>query len=200
MSGSIRVPGVVIGLMGLALLLVPALAEEGAEEAKPAYVGAEGCKMCHKSEKQGEQMGKWMESKHAQAYATLASDQAKEIGAKQGMADPQKDGKCLKCHVTAYGADASLIAQPKAGKKGFQMEDGVQCEACHGPGSLYKKRSVMKDREAALAAGLLIPDEKTCTGCHNDESPTFTEFKFEEMFKKIAHPIPKAAAEEGSAQ
>ena len=28
--------------------------------------------------------------------------QAKEIAKAKGIADPQKDGKCLKCHSTAY--------------------------------------------------------------------------------------------------
>ena len=186
--------GAAAAALGLLLLQAPGLAEEGAPAAKPkpAYVGAGGCKMCHKSEKKGNQFGQWEASKHAKAYATLATPQAKEIAKKKGIADPQKDGKCLKCHVTAHGVDASLIE----GKK-YKIEDGVQCESCHGPGSLYKKRPIMKDRKAAVAVGLIIPDEKTCKQCHNEESPTFKSFKYEEMVAKIAHPYPKGAAGEG---
>ena len=36
------------------------------------YVGSEKCKMCHKTEKQGNQFGIWEASAHAKAYATLA--------------------------------------------------------------------------------------------------------------------------------
>ena len=192
--------GAAAAALGLLLLQAPGLAEETAPAAKPkpAYVGAGGCKMCHKSAKKGNQFGQWEASKHAKAYATLATPEAKKIAAEKGIADPQKDGKCLKCHVTAHGVDPSLIAAPKKGKKGFQIEDGVQCESCHGPGSLYKKRSVMKDRKAAVAVGLIIPDEKTCKQCHNEESPTFKDFNYEEMKKKIAHPNPaKAPGGEG---
>ena len=192
--------GAAAAALGLLLLQAPGLAEEAAAPAakpKPAYIGAAGCKTCHKSEKKGNQFGQWEASRHAKAYATLATPAAKEIAKKKGIADPQKDGKCLKCHVTAHGVDPSLIAAPKKGKKGFQIEDGVQCESCHGPGSLYKKRSVMKDRKAAVAVGLIIPDEKTCKQCHNEESPTFKSFKYEEMVAKIAHPYPKGAAGEG---
>jgi hypothetical protein len=42
------------------------------------------------------------------------------------------------------------------------------------------------------SVGLVIPDEKTCKTCHNEESPTFAGFEYEEMVKKIAHPIPDA--------
>jgi hypothetical protein len=72
------------------------------------------------------------------------------------------------------------------------MEEGVSCEQCHGAGSVYKSNTIMKDRAKALASGMIVPDEKTCITCHNDKSPTFKEFKYEESVKKIAHPRPKA--------
>ena len=65
------------------------------------------------------------------------------------------------------------------------------CESCHGAGSEYKSMKVMKDREASVAAGLVIPTEETCTGCHNDKSPTFKGFDFAEYSAKIAHPNPE---------
>jgi len=45
----------------------------------------------------------------------------------------------------------------------------VQCEACHGAGSDYKKMSIMKDREKAVANGLEIPSQATCNGCHTGD-------------------------------
>lgn len=155
---------------------------------KATYVGAARCKMCHKKQKSGAQYVKWQNSKHSKAYATLASPEAKKIAKAKGIADPQKAKECLKCHVTAYDAPAKAL-----GKK-YSIEDGVGCESCHGPGSLYKKKKTMKALRAGkldpATVGLIKPTEKTCRGCHNEESPSFKEFDFEKMKEKIAHPVP----------
>ena len=169
-------------------------AEEAAAE-KAAYIGVEACGKCHKRASTGDQLGKWQSAGHSKAYVTLASPEAAKIAKERGIADAQKDGKCLKCHVTAHGVDPALIEPAPEGKKGFVVADGVQCEACHGPGSLYQSRSTMKSREASVAAGLMIPNEKTCIKCHNKESPTFKGFNYEEMVKKISHPNPKKGGE-----
>ena len=150
------------------------------------YVGVQKCGMCHKSEARGNQLGHWKETKHSEAYATLAGDAAKAIGKKTGIDDPQKDPKCLKCHVTAYGAAKELLDVK------YSMDEGVTCEACHGPGSDYMKLGIMKDKEKAIAAGLVIPTKDLCVKCHNEESPSYVKFNFEEMYAKIAHPVPKA--------
>ena len=68
----------------------------------------------------------------------------------------------------------------------------MQCEACHGPGGDYKAMNVMKDKALAVAAGMIVPDEKTCLKCHNAESPTFKSFDFKTAYAKIAHPRPAA--------
>lgn len=155
-----------------------------AEEHK--YVGVKKCSMCHKSEAKGDQYGKWLSSKHAKAYETLCTPQAKETAEKAGVAgNPEQAPECLRCHVTAFGVDAGLLDE------GFVKEDGVQCESCHGAGGDYKGLSVMKDREQAIAAGMVIPSEETCVKCHNPESPNYKEFNFEEYSQKIAHPRPK---------
>lgn len=156
----------------------------GSATAENAYVGADGCKMCHKKADKGNQYGAWAESKHSKAYETLASDKAKEFGSARGIANPQEAPECLKCHVTAYGVDASLL------DKKYKIEDGVGCESCHGAGKEYKKIKVMKDRAQAIAAGLVIPTEETCTKCHNEESPAYKPFDFEEKKAQIAHPNP----------
>jgi len=91
----------------------------------------------------------WAKTKHAITWGHLKHDQ-------------QKQADCISCHTT----------------NGAQLLN-VQCEACHGAGSGYKTLSVMKDREKAIAAGLVVPDETTCTrGCHNKRSPTFKGFDF----------------------
>jgi hypothetical protein len=151
---------------------------------KPEYVGSTKCKTCHKAEKNGQQYKLWTEKKHAQAYKDLKSDNAKEKAKVMGVKDPLKDEKCLSCHSTAYGK--------KNIAKSFKIEDGVSCEACHGPGSLYKKSKVMKDKKASIAAGMLEATEATCKECHKADTPghkgKFKDFKTE--YAKIAHPVP----------
>ena len=44
-----------------------------------------------------------------------------------------------------------------------------------------------------MEAGMVVPNEKTCTTCHNEESPTFKGFDFATYNEKIAHPNPQAA-------
>lgn len=153
-----------------------------------AFVGAEKCKMCHNTPAKGKQFTQWAESKHAKAYQTLASEEAKKIGATKGIADPQKSPACLKCHVTGHGAPAALL------KDKYKAEEGVSCESCHGPGGDYWNMTVMKDRAKALAAGMVVPTEKTCTTCHNSENPTHKGFDYQAMLAKVAHPNPARGA------
>jgi hypothetical protein len=185
---TVRICFAVAASLGALTLLTfigqPAVAEE---EAAPQYIGAVTCaKICHKTAKQGEQLSLWQASSHAKAFETLASAEAKKIGAKMGIADPQKADACLTCHLTGHGAAAEAF-----GSK-YTADEGVGCEACHGAGSLYKKRSLMKNREAAVGAGLVVPTEATCKECHNEKSPTYKAFDYEEMVKKIAHAKPAA--------
>jgi len=174
-------------VMGIGFALAMGAADVRAKE--PQYVGAKKCKTCHKKELIGNQYGKWEEMKHAKAYDTLKGEDALKIAKEKGLSVPPSEAKeCLECHATAYGEDAAKFAQ-----KPLAVQDGVQCEACHGPGSLYKKKKTMADREKSLAAGMWDPgkDEKICTGCHNDRSPTFESFDFEKRKEEIAHPIPE---------
>jgi hypothetical protein len=147
------------------------------------YIGASKCKMCHIKPATGEQYNVWAKGPHAKAMETLAGDEAKKIAAEKGIADPTTDLACTKCHSTVASVDKSLIATAK-------VEEGVGCESCHGPGSMYKGASVMKNRDLALTKGMVIPDEALCKTCHNSESPTFKGFNFAEMSAKIAHPNP----------
>ena len=158
----------------------------GAQEKVPQYIGAKKCAgTCHKTTKQGLQLKIWQASQHAKAYETLGTEGAKEIAKKMGIADPQKDAKCLGCHTTAHDVSDDLVTET------FSRTEGVGCETCHGAGSLYKKRKVMKDKEASIANGMYLPDEKTCLKCHNEESPTYKPFDFEERSKAIAHLKPE---------
>ena len=162
-------------------------AQTGSDK-KHAYVGVDVCGTCHKTEKQGSQLDIWKKSKHAMAYKTLQTEKADKIAKDKGFETPAaKTEACLKCHVSGYNIDASLL------EKKFSMEDGVQCETCHGPGSDYKNLKVMKNRDDAIANGLILPTklEDFCAGCHNPESPTFVARDVKEMWEQIKHPVPK---------
>lgn len=152
------------------------------------YVGVESCGMCHKTEKQGSQLSIWQNSAHSKAFEVLKTDTANQIAKGKGFKEPAaKTWECLKCHVTGYNLDATLL-----GNK-FKIEDGVQCETCHGAGSAYKEMKIMKDKDLAIQKGLILPDklEEFCVSCHNNESPTFVKFDVTEAWNKIKHTIPQ---------
>ena len=180
----------------------------GSDAASPqhAYIGVAGCRMCHNTKKQGEQVVIWKASKHATAYETLKTPEALKMGTDRGLKKaPVESPECLRCHATGW--DLSDAQKADFLKPAFKVEDGVQCETCHGAGNDYKSLSVMKDRALALKAGLMIGDEKLCVTCHNDQSPAwkpdrFTTkdgkkvgFDYAACWEKIKHPLPKEQAE-----
>ncbi len=152
-------------LLGLAIILSTAAT---AQQAK--YIGATKCKMCHNKPDKGAQYDKWAAGPHANALSVLKGDE-------------KNDPKCLKCHSTAVKVDNSLVATLK-------QDEGVSCESCHGPGSLYKSAAIMKNEKLALSKGMILPTEEVCRTCHNEESPTFKGFNYEEFKAKIAHDDP----------
>lgn len=149
------------------------------------YVGVKMCAICHKKDDSGNQMGIWEKGPHAKAFETLGTDKAKETAKKQGIDDPQKSGKCLQCHSTAYNFTESVATEK------IKPEDGVTCESCHGPGKKFMAKTTMEDRTKAVAGGLIYPATQSCTLCHNDKSPTWKGFDEKAMVEKIAHPDPK---------
>jgi hypothetical protein len=147
------------------------------------YIGAEKCKLCHNKPATGDQYGKWLKDPHSQAIKTLSNQASLDYAKKNGIADPAKDPKCLKCHSTYERADAKLRGTITAA-------EGVSCETCHGPGSSYKTPAIMKNVAMAKTLGMIVPDKQLCLQCHNKENPFFKEFNFETYSAKIAHPNP----------
>ena len=147
------------------------------------YIGATKCKMCHNKAAKGEQYKVWAAGPHAKAMASLSSEESLAYAKENGIEDPTKEASCIKCHSTAGRIDESLNI-------GVKMTEGVSCESCHGPGSKYKSNTIMKDQAKAIANGLIVPDQKLCEGCHNEENPFHKPFNYEESLKKIAHPSP----------
>ena len=152
-------------LLGMVIFF---LSSVNAQDAK--YIGAAKCKMCHNKADKGGQFAEWSAGPHAKAMASLKGAEL-------------KDPKCLKCHSTAASVDQGLVAS-------ITVAEGVSCETCHGPGSLYKTASIMKDQKMAMAKGLILPTEKVCKKCHNEESPHYKGFNFKEYSAKIAHDDP----------
>lgn len=131
------------------------------------YIGAAKCKMCHNKAEKGAQFAKWSADPHSKAFASLKGAEA-------------KNPKCLKCHSTAASVDQALVTT-------ITVEEGVSCESCHGPGSAYKVATVMKDQKLSLSKGMIMPTEKVCKKCHNEESPHYKGFNYKEYVAKISH-------------
>jgi hypothetical protein len=117
-----------------------------------SYVGDAVCSGCHVAE-----AAHFATTAHARAWETLVSR------------DKQFDRSCVGCHVTGY-------EQPGGSTLGHtEGLENVQCEQCHGPGSLH-----VADPTSAMQLG---NTEQTCTGCHNEEhSP---RFQFESYLPRI---------------
>jgi nitrate/TMAO reductase-like tetraheme cytochrome c subunit len=140
--------------------------KEVTKEVTHEYVGVKICKLCHK--KDGVYPS-WEKTKHAYAYDSLS-------------AEDKKNKEILKYYTTGTTAKGELLTN-------------IQCEACHGPGKDYKKKSVMENKEEAIANGLIIPDENTCKRCHNEKAPKALaalakDFDFKKMVAKGVHAMP----------
>ncbi|MCK4340594.1 MAG: beta-propeller fold lactonase family protein [Phycisphaerae bacterium] len=137
-------------------------ADQGVSDRHPIYVGVQACTKCHAGCAAGHQFSLWRASEHAKAYAVLWSPESKKITELSGITEePHEAAVCLGCHATA--------AESEAWEKedAFRLEDGVQCEKCHGAGSEYMAPAVMMNPEQAMMAGMKMPDERTCMICHN---------------------------------
>jgi YVTN family beta-propeller protein len=166
---------------------------ESTEAVPPAnpfkFTGVTACASCHSGPMFNAQFSRWRLSRHARAYAILATPEALAIAKQRRVTgDPQKCDQCLRCHTTGNGlASTSLM-------EGFDPRDGVQCEACHGPGSGYSLEAFMRDKAAARAKGLLEVNAQTCMRCH--ENAHDKEFVYEMALEEIAHPTkPSPTAE-----
>ena len=112
------------------------------------YTGTESCSDCH-----AEAVEFWKKTVHATAWKTL-----EERG-------QQYDYDCIGCHVTGWD-------KPGGSNLGHndQLRD-VQCETCHGPGSIHVAKGGL-EKPAAIK---LAPAPELCaTQCHTKEhSDTF---------------------------
>lgn len=182
----------------LALLLGAPLAARAADSyataaiREPVYLGAEACAECHDNAATGAQYSKWRTTAHARAYQALSMPESKEITRLSGITeDPLKSRMCLGCHATA--SDEEDWRKDDS----FRLDDGMQCEMCHGPGSEYANKEIMKNREAAMQRGLVVLVKDDCLRCHRPKGSHDMvlkgrkPFNLDEAWQSIAHPIPK---------
>ena len=147
------------------------------------YVGNEVCGTCHAREYK-----KWLGTRHSRSWVMLGmtekADRVKSYFNVKSLT-PQNSAICLQCHGTA--ADTP----PEFRLPTFHVEEGVQCETCHGPGEEYVPEAVMKNKQEAISLGLRMPTKEVCLNCHktkpSHEFMNKKPFDFEEMYKKIAH-------------
>lgn len=141
-------------------------------EEEPVYVGIGQCKMCHLPHFES-----WSTTRMAKAFELLKPGMRPEAKTKYGF-DPAEDFTenpfCLDCHVTGYGMPGGFTTLE-------ETPDmlGVQCEMCHGPGSIYSKMMLKKlgtyTREDYIKMGKLqmpTAEKNACTEkCHHEGSP-----------------------------
>lgn len=184
----------------ISAMIVVLMGASGAFAQDATYVGNSQCKICHNKKDEGEQWNKWKAEKHAKAFELLSSEESKAVAAKMGLAKPAAESpECLRCHVTAYDAATQKCADK------IKLEDGVQCESCHGPSSLHiaeGKKFKSGDKTADPKKLAVHPDEAVCKTCHNEESPTWKAdrytladgttagFDFKQAWEKIQHMKP----------
>ena len=150
------------------------------------YVGAGRCRPCHL-----QQFKSWEQTKMAKAFELLRPGVVVEIKRAHNI-DPTKDytgdPNCVSCHVTGYGQPGGFVSVEKTPNL-----VGVQCEACHGPGSGYLKPELMSlqnkeyKRSALVAAGMVVPSAEGCKLCHNKKSPFYKPFDFATRVREGIH-------------
>jgi YVTN family beta-propeller protein len=182
-------------VLGLLIVSVLIAHQGGAQETErhPIYVGARVCATCHEGSGMGRQYSRWLLSKHARAYAALATPEARKMAELSGIpGEPQEAAVCLGCHATAAEAE-DWEKDPT-----FAVEDGVQCEMCHGPGSEYMPEEIMRDPEAARERGLRKITTRECDRCHYVKGSHVAvhhlpKLDVEEGWRSISHGAPEDA-------
>ncbi|MGK3999448.1 multiheme c-type cytochrome [Sorangium sp. So ce1024] len=112
---------------------------EPVAKGEASYIGIDACTNCHDEERKV-----FDGTAHARAYATLQQD-FKEYNL-----------DCVSCHVTGYGKPGGSTVTHNASLQ------NVQCEECHGPGSLHAQ-----DPEKKGLIVLSPPPESCVTQCHH---------------------------------
>ncbi len=107
----------------------------------------------------------WKEhDKHASAYQVLTEPRSKRIGELLGKNVLAKETGCIPCHVSNAIDERWSPDCFRNGENLFD-EEGVSCQACHGPASRWE------DEHDKTAWQALKPDEKAKYGFNALEDP-----------------------------
>jgi len=130
----------------------------GDPTAGATYIGAKACKKCH-----FKQHKTWKKTKHASAWKSLPEKY-------RTPAEKDPDGRlCISCHVTGFG-EKDRGGFDTVAKSEHLL--GVQCEACHGPGSKHKVagQKVKDEKRKEFNSGeptFMVLRTANCSNCHN---------------------------------
>ncbi|MDA0337007.1 MAG: cytochrome c family protein [bacterium] len=155
-----------------------------------SYVGADVCRSCHV-----EAWNVWLGTAHARSWVFLRTAAADSIAARIAggpVREPAQSQRCLTCHGTA----ADVV--PVFRTTGLALQDGVQCEACHGPGSMHVEPGLILGGDKLEASRMEIPDEQGCRVCHKADRPSHEwmgrpAFDFVRAQARIAYPTSRQA-------
>ncbi len=146
------------------------------------FVGNMVCAKCHMK-----QYLAWLGTKHARTWVMLQRNAAGDIGKRLNMkaSNPQHSGICLQCHATAANVPAEFRVD------GFHIEEGVQCERCHGPGGYHISAEVMRDKQKSADLGLKKATREDCLICHaqkpSHEALGRPPFNYDTFWSRIKH-------------
>ena len=136
-----------------------------AVEGKARYVGEAVCAACHQD------AAKWAKhDQHHHAWETLVK------------AGKTRDLDCVPCHVTGWQQPGgSAFANLK-------MFERVQCESCHGPGSLHVASPTKSGPGSQIVRS---PGAEVCTSCHSPEhAPRFAYRAYVPKLRAPGHGLP----------
>lgn len=147
---------------------------------EPVFVGVQACYGCHQdavkfwqtqivSVEEKDAYGKKRTRRlgHAKAWETLEK------------AGKTQDRTCVGCHSIGFNVAGGYCRVNEV-----DFRKNVQCESCHGPGSLH-----IQNGGDPSSLGNPIVDEQVCRTCHHvPHIPTTESFVFEEKLRHILGP------------
>ena len=116
------------------------------------------------------------EDPHSKAYKGLFSKQSKAIAAKLGVKKPHQADLCTDCHT-------HNVPRALQGDR-FQLDNGVDCEVCHGPAEKWIETHTVENRpfQENIAEGMYevadpLARARLCYACHTGMGNQFLDHK-----------------------